>query len=122
MIFKESNRTKLEAMFKQANGRCKERILTYNNVKRSLEEIEKYLEICKKDMIGIVITVDPNAQDFPSAYKYIPYSIYYRAERKKSGWDITPLGKYKTARANHMANIHLTDGAKKAIIEKKSVY
>ena len=122
MIFKESNKTKLEEMFKQANGRCKERILTYNNVKRSLEEIERYLEICKKDMIGISVLVEPNAQDFPSAYRYIPYSIYYRAERKASGWDVTPFGKYKTARANHMADIHLTDRAKEAIIEKKSVY
>ena len=97
------------------------RILTYNNVKWSLEKIERHLEICKKDMIGIIVVVDPNAQDFPNTYKYTPYSIYYTAERKPSSWDVKPFGKYRTARASRMAVIKLTDRAKEAIIEKKSV-
>ena len=121
MIFKENNRVKLEEMFKKANGKCKERILTYKNVEYSLKEIEEHLGIPKKDMIGIVVVVDPNAQDFPNAYKYTPYSIYYTAERKPSGWDVKPFGKYRTARASRMAVIELTDRAKEAIIEKKSV-
>jgi hypothetical protein len=120
MIFKESNRVKLEEMFKKANGKCRERILTYSNVERSLNKIENHLGINKKDLIDIVVIVDPNAQDFPNAYKYTPYSIYYRAKRKPSGWDVEPFGKYRTARASRMAEITLTDRAKEAIIEKKS--
>ena len=120
MIYKESNRAKLEEMFKKAKGKCRERILNYYNVGSSLKRIEIHLGIPKKDMIGITVVVDPNAQDFPNAYKYTPYSIYYRAERKSSGWDVEPFGKYKTARASHMAEITLTDRAKEAIIEKKS--
>lgn len=121
MIYKESNKAKLEEMFKQANGKCRERILDYYNVGLSLEKIETHLGISKKDMIGIIVIVDPNAQDFPNAYKYTPYSIYYTAERKPSGWDVKPFGKYRTARASRMAVIELTDRAKEAIIEKKSV-
>ena len=120
MIFKESNRVKLEEMFKKANGKCRERILNYRDVEYSLKKIEEHLGIPKKDMIGIVVIVDPNAQDFPNAYKYTPYSIYYTAERKSSGWDVKPFGKYRTARASRMAEIKLTDRAKEAIIEKKS--
>lgn len=120
MIFNEKNKEKLETMFAKANGRCRERILTYYNVKSALKKIEDHLGISKKDMLGIKVIIDPNAQDFPKAYKYTPYSIYCYATRKASGWDVEPFGKYKTARGGHMAEITLTQEAKIAIIESKT--
>lgn len=120
MIFKEENKEKLEKMFAEANGKCRERILTYENVKYALDKIEETLDIPKMHMIGITAVIDPNAQNFPRAYNYTPYSIYCFATRKKTGWDVEKFGKYKTAKAGHMAEINLTKEAKVAIIESKS--
>lgn len=120
MIFNEANKERLEKLFKEANGKCRERILTYDNVKHILEKIEETLDIPKKDMIGITAVIDPNAQNFPRAYGYVPYSIYCFATRKKTGWDIEKFGKYRTARAGHAAEIRLTKDAKIAILESKS--
>ena len=119
MLFKENNKEKINAMFAEANGKCRERILTYDNVEAALTKIERQLGIAKKDMVGIVALIDPNAQDFPRAYKYTPYSIYCIAVRKASGWDVEPFGKSRTARASRMASLTLTDRAKEAILESK---
>ena len=120
MLFKESNKESLEKMFAKANGKCRERILTYDNVKYALNMIENHLNIPKKYMVGITAVIDPNAQNFPNSYGYTPYSIYCFATYKKSGWNIEQFGKYKTARAGHMAEINLTKEAKIAILESKS--
>lgn len=53
---------------------------------RNIEEIS-----CKADMLGMSFTIDPNAQDFPKAYKYTPMSTKVVIERTSSGWVVSDI-------------------------------
>lgn len=119
MLVKESNMKKINEMIKKAEGRATTRTIEYKDIAYNIEDIEKTLGIPKKDMIGIVAYVDSNAQNFPNAYKYTPYSTQYTLERKASGWDLVAVKRGRTERRNRKFRLVLTDVAKEAIIISK---
>lgn len=122
MLVKDSNRTKIEAIIKAAEGRATARTIDFPDIERCLAELEKSLGICKKAMIGITANVDPKAQDFPNAYKYTPESTHFTVVRKASGWDLVSVDRDVTRRYNHRFHVTLTDEAKEAIIKTKMAF
>ena len=122
MLIKESNRDKIEKMIKEAEGKARERTITYGDMIRAIDRIEGFLDIPKKYMEGIEADVDVNAQDFPKAYKYTPKSTQFIMIKKKSGWDLRLVLRHITRRHNHTFHLELTDLAKEAIIKTHSEF
>lgn len=117
MIVKESNKNKIEKMIKEAEGRATTRTITYNNIVIALKCIENKLNIYKKDMVGIIASVDLNAQNFPNAYKYTPKSTHFNVIRKANGWDLRWIERDITRREGHTYELELPEHSKVAIIE-----
>lgn len=120
MLIKETNKTKIEEMIKAAEGKSKERVITYDDMIHSIRKIENYLGIPKKHMEGIYADVDVWAQNFPRAYKYTPKGTQFYMVKKKSGWDLLRVSREITRRAYHTYQLELTDDAKEAIIKAHS--
>lgn len=90
VIVNEKNQEKIEALIKEAEGRCKERTVTFSSVLKAIECIEyKYRDTKKKNWEGLVINCDVNAQDFPKAYKYTPRSTQFTLTRQGGKWRVS---------------------------------
>lgn len=122
MLIKEENREKIEKMIKAAEGRATTRLLTWKDIQQAIQNVEIHLGIAKKDLVGVYVDVDVNAQDFPNAYKYTPHSTQFTMVRKKSGWDLVSVERYTTRRPNSRYIVELTEEAKAAIIRKMSCF
>lgn len=122
MIIKEANRKKIEAMIKAAEGRATTRTINFASILLSINCIEEELAIPKKHMVGITASVDYNAQNFPNAYKYTPYSTHFTVKRKSSGWDLIAVSRDITRRENQRFKLTLTEEAREALIKSKEVF
>lgn len=121
-IIKKDNETKIAEIISKAEGRATARTITVKDMLDALECVEKTLGIHKKDMIGITVDIDVNAQDFPNAYKYTPESTQFRAIYKKSGWDLIAVSRERTRSARRTYIIEHTAESKKAIIDRMSIF
>ncbi len=122
MLIKEGNRERIEATIREAEGRATARTITYGDITRAIAELEKALNICKKDMTGITADIDYHAQNFPNAYKYTPESTHITVTRKTSAWDLARVYRDTTRREGHRYHLTLTEDAKKAIIQSKEIF
>jgi len=120
IIIKEANKEKLTTAIKEAEGRASVRCITADRVIKAVDRITKHLDIPKKRMIGITAVVDVNAQDFPSAYRYMPESTQFTAEYTKSGWVMTSVCRDRTHSERHAVSLILTEEAKVAVLENAS--
>lgn len=118
MLIKDENRAKIEDVIKKAEGKATARTVTFRDIVYDVREIEKKLGILKKDMVGIEVNVDRNAQNFPNAYRYIPESTHYTIIRKRNCWDLVAVTRRETRREGHAYHLILTDRAKESLIEK----
>ena len=108
----------LSAAIKEAEGRATARTISANDIVSRLKEIEKGLNIPKKNMNGVSVDVDENAQDFPRAYKYTPESTHFYATFKGGAWIITGIERARCKRDSQKITITLTEEAKAAIIDR----
>lgn len=97
--------------------RCTARTIDTGDIINCLNRYVSALRISKTAAVGIKMTVDPNAQNFPNAYKYLPDSTLFDAEYTAKGWIISNLRRGITHRAAGMYHVNLTDKAKAAILE-----
>lgn len=121
IIVKDSNKDKLDAAIRSAEGRATARTITADIIIRTAERITRYLSIPKKHMIGIVADVDYNAQDFPRAYKYTPESTRFLMEYTASGWAVYAIDRNTTRRASQAVIFTFTEEAKAEILSRISV-
>lgn len=121
IIAKDSNKDKLEAAIRSAEGRATARTISADIIIRTAERITRYLDIPKKRMIGIIADVDYNAQDFPRAYKYTPESTRFLMEYTASGWAVYAIDRNTTRRASQAVIFTLTEEAKAEILSRISV-
>ena len=79
---------KLEKELNELQKRCTTRTITMQIIQKELDLIEEAFlyQHTKKEMEGLSIRYDFNAQEFPSAYKYTPESTILNASYNKSGW------------------------------------
>lgn len=114
--------SKLNDIIAESEGRASARTITAVDIADELEKIEERLSISKRAMQDVKVEVDCNAQSFPSAYGYTPYSTWFTAVYKSGSWTITDIYRYKTAGATSGHYITLTDAAKKAILDRISTF
>ena len=115
--FTEATAALTEAI-EEAQKRCTARTIDAFIVCRNLEEVERRLDLPKRALEGISVTVDPNAQDFPKAYKYTPESTVFSAVYKSGSWKITDVTREKTAKLFQGTRVTLTEEAKAEVIAR----
>lgn len=86
------------------------------DVLQSLCDVEDVLGITHKALKGVKVKIDPNAQTFPSAYKYTPESTQFNAEFDGKEWKITRI--YRDTCGRHKVRVEHTEASKAAIVEK----
>ena len=92
------NVTNLEAIaktIKKVEGKATARTINVNDITETVQLIENKLStlLPKKDWNGITVACDPNAQNFPGAYKYDPSSTTFILVRGSSSWFVTSMGR-----------------------------
>ena len=120
ILDKDSKITELEKAINEAQSKARVRRISTSTVINTLAKIQKQLNIPKKSMRGIKISVDYYAQKFPSAYKGIPESTYFNAEHDGRHWRITNVYRAKCRYSGEVIINH-TEESKKAIINRFSV-
>ena len=90
---KITNAAQLASMIEAAEGRATARTITPEDIAEALEQITERILLLstRKDATGTTVEADPNAQQFPNAYKYIPESTHFTAELKTAGWKVTKV-------------------------------
>lgn len=116
--FNESAQAALGQVLTETQRRCSARTVTADQVVAKLIDIEDDLKISKKAMDGVTVTMDLNAQSFPSAYKGIPESTIVRARYKSGSWRVTDVYRGNTFRPTVAIRLVLTDAAKQALIDR----
>lgn len=104
----------LKDAIKEAEGRATARRISINDIFAHCKAVEEKLNISKKAMNGVKIHCDPNAQEFPKAYKYTPESTHFTAEYKNGTWRVTDV--FRDVCGKHDTAIELTEEAEKAIL------
>ena len=122
MLIKEANRDSINEMIKKAEGRAKERTITYYTILEAIRQIEARLNISKTAMEGITADIDWHAQNFPRAYKWTANSTQVFLKRKKSGWDLVSVERDRTRRASQTIRLNLTETAREAILEANTIF
>ena len=112
----------IDAVLNDIQRRCKVRIITSEDIIKQLIKYETSINISKKALNGTKVTMDINAQSFPSAYKFIPESTKFSAEYINGSWRITDIYRGVCTKTKILAT--LSDSAKIAVInnyERQSV-
>lgn len=117
IIINKTNKMRIEAIITEAQGRARERLLTFADIVKATEKIEKKLGITKKSLEGTIADIDIHAQDFPRAYKYRAESTHFSAEYRGGKWRLNSVIRYYTRGRLHTYQIKLSDTAKAAILE-----
>ena len=115
----ESIADPIRTAIKSAEGRATARTITAEKMLYALIQVEKKLDITKKAMDGIKVTIDINSQSFPNAYKYTPESTHFSAEYKNGSWRLTDIYRAECKNSFHIRIEH-TEESKKAIIDRLS--
>ena len=116
--FTKNNEEKLKVIIAGVEGKARERLLCLTDINTALEKVEKHLNIKKKALEGTEIYVDVNAQSFPNAYKYIPYSTNFKAKYRKGTWLISDITRSECT--ERYVLIILPETAKVALLERMS--
>lgn len=113
---------RIKAELEAVQGRCKVRTIDFDDIRQTLESVEKKIGIPKCWLDGCTLSIDINAQNFPLPYKYIPESTIFVAENKKGVWYVTDIFRSNCRRANDMVRMALTDDAKREILYRFSKF
>ena len=120
ILDKDSKIAELEKVINEAQGKARVRRISTSTVINTLAKVQKQLDIPKKSMKGISISVDYYAQKFPSAHKGILESTQFSAEYDGRHWRITNVYRAKCRYSGEVIINH-TEESKKAIINRFSV-
>ena len=110
------NAEKINEMIAKEEGKARSRTIIAADIFRTIDTIEKRLDIPKKYLVGIVARLDLNAQDFPKAYKYTPYSTHATIERRPAGWYLVYV--WRDICKDKRIILELPEEAKQKIIAK----
>ena len=106
----------LTQILDEVQHRFSARIITARDICWALARIDGKLDITKKAMDGVTVSVDLNAQDFPNKYKGTPYSTIFEARYKSGSWRITDIYRAETRGRSKVSTVNLTEEAKAAIL------
>lgn len=112
------NLEKAKIMLDKVQEKCTVRCISISHIENALGAVDDRLKniSTKKDAIGTNVNVDWNAQIFPRAYNYTPYSTVFSATLTSKGWRIDSVEREKT-RPHHRIIIHFTEETLKHLAE-----
>lgn len=120
IIISEKNTEKITAMIKEEEGRSRERTITARDVFDAVERMEqrrKDLKVSKAALELTTVWCDPNAQNFPNAYKYRPYSTQFLIIFAKGKYRLCHVKRLECCRYGRWYDIDWSDTAKEQILE-----
>ena len=122
VIINEHNRNKIEKALNEVQGRCKTRLITYEDILLELKDVDEQLsKVCtKKAFENTEVLIDVNGQTFPGSYKFSAYSTQFSAVYLKSKWRLMYIGRDFCKTYNQRWYIHLSETAKECILHEYS--
>ena len=121
IIINEHNRNKIEKALDEVQGRCKARLITYENILAELKAVDEQLSICpKKALENTEVLIDVNGQNFPNAYKFSAKSTQFRSVYSKGKWRLVYLERDWCRTYSQRWHIALSDTAKECILQAYS--
>lgn len=112
----ETVASKLTEAIETVEGKAVVRKIDAQDIICALMEVNDFLSISKKAMVGTRVRIDCNAQNFPNAYKWVPQSTIFLAEFTKSGWTVTDI--YRGTAMRKKVFMLMSDTAKEAYLNK----
>lgn len=125
IILNETNKGKIESIIAASQGRAKERTIDVDDIFATAVGIERKLGIPKKHLEGCVFWCDPNAQDFPNAYKYAPHSTQFRLTFYGGKWRVDNICRIETRKngcGKEVETVTMTAEAKLALINRYMMF
>ena len=119
IIINENNKLKIEKALDEVQGRCKTRLIDYEDIVNELKALdEQFSSVCtKKAFENTEVLIDVNGQSFPNSYKFSAYSTQFRALYLKGKWRLMYIGRDFCKSYAQRWNILLSEEAKKSIVE-----
>ncbi len=117
LILSDKGYLSLASKLAEVQERAKARLISADRILLTLTDVEETLDIPKKDMNGITVTIDDNAQSFPNAYKGIPESTRFTATYK-NGWRVTEICRAPTCSRSRRVVVEHTDESRAALINR----
>ena len=111
---------KLDVIINGVQGKATARTISAKLVAQYAEKLENKLSkmgLTKKLMKGMLVIVDPNAQDFPKAYRYEPISTTFYLERGSSDWFVSSIDRTRCGNVEFLIVSKITPEQEKAIID-----
>lgn len=118
IVINLKNRNRIEMALADAQNRARERTITIWNIIGVPTLIKEEYGLSVKALEGCRFEFDPNAQDFPRAYKYRPMSTHFVVEVSKGSFKLTAIERTDCWKLGDNMRAWLTDTAKDAIIAK----
>ena len=122
IIINDCNKSKIEKALDEVQGRCKARLITYEDILSELKAVdEQFSKVCtKKGLENTSVSIDVNGQNFPNSYKYSAKSTQFVAIYLKGKWRLAYLGRDWCRTYSQRWNIVLSDTAKQCILDSYS--
>ena len=122
IIINEHNRAKIEKALDEVQGRCKARLITYEDILAELKAVdEQFSKVCtKKAFEKTEVLVDVNGQNFPNSYKFSAKSTQFGAVYSKGKWRLVYLDRDWCRTYSQRWHITLSDTAKECILHEYS--
>ena len=119
IIINECNRNKIEKALDEVQGRCKTRLIDYNDILAELKAVdEQFSKVCtKKGLENTQVLIDVNGQNFPNSYKFSAKSTQFSAIYFKSKWRLVYLDRDWCRTYSQRWHITLSETAKKCILD-----
>lgn len=104
-----------------AQRRCTSRMIDDYDIYKSLTEVEEKLAgVSAKALEGTGAWIDPYAQHFPSAYRYIPESTQFCAVFHRGSWWLVDVYRNKCKAPSKGHTLVLSDTSKNALIDSRT--
>lgn len=122
IIINEHNKDRIEKALDEVQGRCKVRLITYEDILAELKAVNRqFSAVCtKKAFESSEILIDVNGQNFPNSYKFSAKSTQFRALYSKGKWRLVYLDRDWCRTYSQRWNITLSDTAKECILHEYS--
>ena len=122
IIINEHNKQKIEKALDEVQGRCKTRLIDYEDILVELKAVdEQFSKVCtKKGLENTEVLIDVNAQNFPNSYKFSAKSTRFRAVYFKGKWRLMYIGRDFCKSYAQRWHITLSDTAKECILHEYS--
>lgn len=112
----------IESALNEAQSKAKVRTITVDDIIYYLWKTEKTLNIPKSALDGVSVEIDPNAQNFPNAYKGMPESTIFTAIYKSGSWKIQSIRRDRTKSEKQQIVVNHTEASKKALIDRLTAF